>query len=754
MGTLFTVVLAAQAGAVDRTWIDTSAGLNNWNDAANWNPGDDFAKAADNAIFDVDASYFVIVAAPSAANNVSFTDGSVTLGGGSLATGGVVRIDDVLAAGLVDGAIVTLNGPNWDNVGDAIVGDEGFGSFTLNSSGEFRSEDIIIGNQIGSVGEVNVDGNGSMLQTDGLNDANGFFIGNAGTGTLNVTGGGLARIVNDVTGGIANFELGYLADGDGTLHVSGGGSQVIAEDVLIGRSGTGHMSIAAGGVVNQNISTSPDAFVALNAGSSGDVTVHGLGSQWLMARLEIGNLGDATLSIEDGGLVRSNSNDMVLADAGGSGKVALVGTPDMGGGAKISTLDVTNDLFVGSNGLGELRVGVGLAADLNTDPLGVGHASLVVDSDLRIGASATNQLENIAYISGPNTTVTVGSILYAGENGNGTLELRDGATLSAAFPRVGSGSLANGTLVVTGAGTNFTGTNDFVVATNGTGNATISDGAILNNSGNFWIGYQSSSVGTLTIDDATVNVDTSNAGNLQIGGRTDGSGGTGTLTVQNGGALNVTDETYIGGNSTASGKLVVTGLGSTYFQKDGSVNDILRIGYGGAGLAEVRDGGRIDAEGIVIGSLAGSAQAELLVTGSNSGTASTVDIDGYLYVGDARQGTMTVEQGAKVRVATSFPAERLFIGDDNSADGSKLTITGAGSRVDYQGTGDISVGNAGGSTSNRAMLEVTSGGVFSSVRRNPDMSIASQARIVVGDVNNGNGRIIVDGADSLVEASD
>ena len=301
--------------------------------------------------------------------------------------------------------------------------------------------------------------------------------------------------------------------------------------------------------------------------------------------------------------------------------------------------------------------------------------------------------------------------------------------------------------------TTFTATNNFVVATDGTGTATVSDGAVLNNAGDFWIGYQGNSVGTLTIDDATANVTTSNAGNLQIGGRTDGSGGTGTLTVQNGGTLNVADETYIGGNSTASGTLVVTGPGSTYFQKDGSVNDLLRIGYGGAGTAEVRDGGRIDAEGIVIGGLAGSAQANLLVTGSNSGTPSTVDIDGFLYVGDARRGTMTVEQGAQVRVATSLPAERLFIGDDNAADGSKLTITGPGSRVDYHGTGDVSVGNAGGSLADPAILEVSSGGVFSAVPRNPDQSIASQARIIVGDLSGGNGRINVSGTDSFVEAS-
>ncbi len=410
IGALFLMVLAAQAGAVDRTWTDTSLGLNNWNDAENWNPSDDFAKAADNALFDADASYFVIVAAPSAANNVTFTDGSVTLGGGSLATGGIVRIDDVLAAALGDGAIVTLNGPNWDNVGDAFVGDQGFGSLTLNSSGDFRSEDIFIGNQLGSVGVVNVDGAGTTLQTDGLDDANGFRIGQAGTGTLNVTGGGLARIVNDVTGGIANFELGYLADGEGTLNISGSGSQVIAEDVLIGRSGTGHLNITAGGVLNQNIFTSPDAFVALNVDSSGDVTVNGTGSQWLMARLEIGNLGDATLSVEAGGLVRSNSNDMVLGDAGGSGKVAVFGA-----GVSNSTLQVTNDLYVGSAGLGELYVGQDLlgAAD--------GNGSLIVGSDLFISNNSGNNLDNKVVVSGANATANISGTLQAGVSGtNGT----------------------------------------------------------------------------------------------------------------------------------------------------------------------------------------------------------------------------------------------------------------------------------------------------------------------------------------------
>ncbi|TWU28155.1 beta strand repeat-containing protein [Bythopirellula polymerisocia] len=753
------------AHSVDLEWSKTTGGpVFIYNDATSWTEsGGGLGKIPDdndNVTFAVDipGTPLVFIAALSNGLNLNVLDNDwvfTSAGGSNLDTEGTVTIDDALGTALANGSILTVNAAvNWDTVLDLIVGDAGYGTLNLDADADFRGRNVFIGNQLGSVGVVNVDGSGTTLQTDGPASGDGFIIGNAGMGTLNVTGGGLARIVNDTSGGIADFNLGLTADGEGTLNIDGSGSSVIAEDMSIGVSGTGHLNITNGGVLNQNIGTSPYAFVALNAGSSGDVTVNGVGSQWDMARLEIGNLGDATLSVEDGGLVRSNSNDMTLADAGGSGRVAVFGTPDTGSGANISTLDVTNDLYVGNLGLGELRVGVDLAANLNADPLGVGHADISVGGDLRIGSASTNQLDNIAYVSGPNTMVTVGNVLYVGDSGKGTLELRDGATLSAASPRVGSGASSNGTLEVTGTGTTLTATNNFVVATDGTGIATVSDGAILNNSGDFWIGYQGNADGSITIDNAIVNATTSNTGNVQIGGRTDGSGGTGLVTIQNGGTLNVLDETYIGGNSTASGKLIVTGPGSTYFHDDTGINDILRIGYGGDGTAEVRDGGRIDAEGIVVGSLAGSAQANLLVTGSNSGTPSTVDINGYLYVGDARKGTMTVEQGAEVRAATTDPSQRIFIGDNAAADGSKLTITGTGSRVDYFGTGDVSVGNAGGSTSDRATLEVTDGGVFSAVQRDPNDSnvILSEARIIVGDVTGGNGHVIVMNPGSRVEA--
>mgnify|MGYP006209713995 CR=1 FL=1 len=50
-----------------------------------------------------------------------------------------------------------------------------------------------------------------------------LFIGNAGTGTMNVTDGAMARVTNNI-GGVANIELGVVETGDGTLSISGASS--------------------------------------------------------------------------------------------------------------------------------------------------------------------------------------------------------------------------------------------------------------------------------------------------------------------------------------------------------------------------------------------------------------------------------------------------------------------------------------------------------------------------------------------------
>ena len=280
----FLVVLVNSAAAVDRTWI-TGGGLN-WNDADNWDPNDDFPDLADNAFFDADETYLTIVQSPSNVANVFFSDGNVSIAGGTLNVDDITSIDDADAVGPGDAAAVTVDGAIVDAGGDAVVGDAGFGTLTIETSGSFTTRNLFIGNGAGSTGEVNVDN--ATLTTDGPSSGHGYRIGQQGTGTLNVTGGGLVQIANDISGGIADFDLGVVAGASGTLNISGAGSSVVAEDALIGNGGVGTVMVSAGGLFDQNIFTSPDAFVGVQAGASGNVTVTGDNSRWNMRHLQLG----------------------------------------------------------------------------------------------------------------------------------------------------------------------------------------------------------------------------------------------------------------------------------------------------------------------------------------------------------------------------------------------------------------------------------------------------------------------------------
>ena len=364
---------------------------------------------------------------------------------------------------------------------------------------------------------------------------------------------------------------------------------------MIGNAGMGHLHIANGGVFDQNLSTSSDAFIAFDVGSDGDATVSGTDSQWLMRRLDVGRSSTGTLSVEAGGLVRTTatslSGDVVLGSlAGGDGKVAVFGS-----GGAASLLDVDDNLYVGDVDMGVLNVG------LDLDDTADGTGALQVDGFLYIGDEVGNTAENKVVVAGTNATANVGGVVRAGNGGRGTLEIKNGANFTAAFVRVGEAATGDGTLLVDGPGSQLiatAGSANSIIGTNGLGGATVSDGALFQND-MLWVGYQGSADGTLLIDNATVNAGTGNTTNndLIIGGRTDGAGGTGAVTVQNGGLLTSAVQTVVGGNATGVGSLTVTGIGSLLDNFDngpgGASNGILRIGQNGAGTADVLDGGRI-----------------------------------------------------------------------------------------------------------------------------------------------------------------
>ncbi|MEO1497399.1 MAG: hypothetical protein AAFV43_09640 [Planctomycetota bacterium] len=733
---IFGLAMPGVAPAADLTWKGTS-GLLVFDTASNWDP-EQTPTGADDLFFDIDTGASPILAnAASAFSDMRFSDFdweiSGITGGTLTSTTGSIRIDDPVGVDLAAGTNVAMtDGLVLDTSGDFYVGQQGFGGLSVERSAQMRVRDVFIGEDAGSTGSVTVTGAGSTLVTDGTGSGNGYFIGNAGVGTLNVTDGGLARILNDTSGAIADLELGVLATGDGTLNIDGAGSQFIAEDSVIGNAGAGVVNLTSGGQLIQNTFTNPDAFVAQQAGSTGDVTVNGAGSEWQARRIEIGNAGAATLSVEAGGLVRSSAGNLVLGDAAsGTGRVAVFG--DTGAGEPTpSTLEVvTGTLFVGGAGTGDLGVGI----DLDGNEVGGGlvAAPNIVVGDLN---AATSSL----VVAGAGAEVRSLGNLTIAEAGKGYLEARSGGQVNVAGSfNLGTLDNGDGEALITGVGTKLTA--DTLFATNDTSGSsppgvaliTVSGGGEIeitgigtdaNSTGNdaIVLGDSGGATAELRIQGAGSKVETTNAGGGWFIGGSDGeSGGVGTVMIDTGGAAASADSVILGIGTGAQGALNIDGAGST-FDADADEDSIV-VGLSGSGEVNVTDGGALN-------------------------------VANRLLVGDAALGTLTVESGGVVRVATDATggaSDRLLVGSGAAADGSRLTVTGAGSLVDYFGNERISAGLSGGSPTDRATIEVLDGGRINAVQLDTDNNVVSSGFLMVADESGSHGQVTVDGVGSRID---
>ncbi|QHI69182.1 hypothetical protein [Tichowtungia aerotolerans] len=195
-----------------------------------------------------------------------------------------------------------------------------------------------------------------------------------------------------------------------------------------------------------------------------------------------------------------------------------------------------------------------------------------------------------------------------------------------------------------------------------------------------------------------------------------------TVRVENGALMSIGARTYLGANAgSESNSLFVTGSGSVFsngthlyigYNADGngqsvtlsdhglvSVGDGLFVGYGSdQNTLRVESGAEMTvASSAAIGQLTGSESNSLVVTGSGStlsavshlyigygageGQSGTVSDSGNIILGDSLflgnisgSNTLRVESGASVTVSN-----RAYIGQNASAAGNTLVVTGSGS---------------------------------------------------------------------------
>ncbi|PJG52832.1 autotransporter outer membrane beta-barrel domain-containing protein [Bradyrhizobium forestalis] len=442
-----------------------------------------------------------------------------------------------------------------------------------------------------------------------------LYVGNSGTGTLAIQNGGI------VSNG-ADAYIGMNSGAIGTVTVDGAGSSwTDGANLFVGQSGTGTLTISNGGAV----SNGADGHIGANAGATGTVTVAGAGSSWTNAgTLSVGEAGTGTLTIASGGTV-SNTTAVIGASSGATGTVTVTGTG--------SSWTNAGNLTVGQDGSGTLAIAGG---------------AVVSNAVGAIGANAGSA--GTVTVSGAGSSWTNSTILYVGQSGTGTLTISGGATVSSVIGLIGADFFTTGTVTVTGAGSSWTNSSSLDVGQDGSGVLTIANGATVSAS-SVTVGYWPLSSGTLNIGAAsgqtavapgTLNTALvrfrSGIGSIVFNHTASNyifapviTGSSGTVTVEAGTTIFTAASNYTGATTVNGGTLAVDGsiVSSTTVNSGGTLS-----GIGTVGSVTVNSGGRLapgsGAPGSVLtisGSLAMQSGALYLVQ-VGSATASRADVSG------------------------------------------------------------------------------------------------------------------------------
>ena len=107
-------------------------------------------------------------------------------------------------------------------------------------------------------------------------------------------------------------------------------------------------------------------------------------------------------------------------------------------------------------------------------------------------------------MDGAGSTWAIGSDLYVGRYGSGTLNIAGAGTVTNYGGRIGWESGSVGDVAVDGAGSTWTNEDVLYIGLYGSGTLKITNGGAVSNSSYAGIGYQSGSTGDVTVDGASV----------------------------------------------------------------------------------------------------------------------------------------------------------------------------------------------------------------------------------------------------------
>ncbi|WP_346358162.1 autotransporter outer membrane beta-barrel domain-containing protein [Bosea sp. (in: a-proteobacteria)] len=538
--------------------------------------------------------------------------------------------------------------PNWIVGGDLRVGDGGTGQLDITAGGTVLNDLGYIAFGIGSIGTVTVSGQDGSGNRSTWSNANDLVIGEAGTGSLTITGGG---VVNNRDG-----YIGADSTGVGTVTVSGVGSNGRAStwtnvgDLHVGYNGTGTLNILAGGQVSN---------VGGDISGGGNALVSGQGSSWHNSgRLTVGLYGTGTLRVEDGATI--SSADGIVGDSA-QGDAVLTGAG--------TTWTNTGQFTVGSFGTGTLRIEDGATVTSNQGYIGASDTGSVTVS----GAGSKWSMSPYSLTIG---NFGIGSLTVE----NGGLVRAEGGVL------LGVASISSGTLLLQGS-TNNRGVLETSRIFTGYGTTSVTfNGGLLratDDNPDFFAGFEGR---TITIGANGVVIDT-DGHDIGISPTFTGAGA---LIKDGPGKLTLTGDsgsTFTGAGSVVAGTLVVNGIlggtmeviggrlqgigtvGATTNQPGGTIAPGNSIGTLTINGDYVGNGGQLEIETVLGGDA--SPSDRLVITGSTSGTttvrvinqggtgARTVEGIKIVDVGGASNGTFSLQgnyvfQGQQAVVAGAY----------------------------------------------------------------------------------------------------
>jgi outer membrane autotransporter protein len=430
--------------------------------------------------------------------------------------------------------------------------------------------------------------------------------------------------------------------------------------LLTGVAGLVMLTGAAEAQSNWSGAASSDWFAAANWGggvptSSRDAFLNlvlpyptVIAGAWGRARyLRVGNTAEGALFIEANGSLTTRQG-FIGHGNGSSGHVGVAGA-----GAVWTD---TEFLVVGRSGIGSLAI---------TDGGRVNAAW----SDIGSNASGVGQ----ATVTGAGSLFASSSVLTVGWRGSGALTIADGGAVTSVSGIIGDRAGSSGEVTVTGAGSNWTDTRHIHVGRSGTGSLRIENGGSVHSNWSTRIADASGSSGSVVVAGAGSRL--SSPSGIFVG-----VSGAGSLAVEDGGVVEVSDLT-VGGNG-ASGTVSVTGFGSRLATKSNS----LHVGIAGSGSLDIRNGAEVTnaaSDGYV--GFFSTAAGEVHVDGAGSSWSSDRDI----FIGVWGRGKVTASDGG--RISAEAGEGTIHIANNAGAEGT-LNI-GAASGATPVSTGRVEAGS-------------------------------------------------------------